>query len=266
MSYETLIVETEKRGLARIRLNRPEKHHAINAVMIREMTEALKGFKDEEHVRVLLLESTGPNFCSGGDLDWMRKQAGATRTDRIKEAQSLSELFGLICQMPKPVIVKVQGNAYGGGLGLIAAADIVVAVNGVKFALTETRLGLIPATIGPFVVRKLGGGAARSVFITGSVMDTARAERLGLVSIRAGEDEIDILTEKEVAFALKAAPKAMALAKKLNLEWSGEDIKNQSRVAIEALADCWESQEAKDGIKAFFEKQPAPWINDNNNI
>ena len=260
MSYETLIVKTESRGLARIRLNRPEKHHAINALMIREMTEVLQGFKNEDHIRVLLLESSGPNFCSGGDLDWMRKQAETARADRIREAQSLADLFGLICWMPKPVIAKVQGNAYGGGVGLMAVADIVVALEGAKFALTETRLGLIPATIGPFVIRKLGGGAARSVFITGSTMDTERACQLGLVSVRAKKDELDILTEKEIAFALKAAPQAMALAKKLNLEWSGEDIKDQSRVAIEALADCWESKEGKEGIKAFFEKKPAPWL------
>ena len=266
MSYETLIVETEKRGLARIRLNRPEKHHAINAAMIHEMTAVLQTFKNEDHVRVLLLESTGPNFCSGGDLNWMREQADAARADRIREAQSLANLFGLICQMPKPVIAKVQGNAYGGGVGLVAVADIVVAVDSAKFALTETRLGLIPATIGPFVIRKLGGGAARSVFITGSVMDTARAERLGLVSICAKEDEIDMLTEREIAFALKAAPKAMALAKRLNLEWSGKAMEDQSRIAIEALADCWESEEGKQGIKAFFEKKPAPWINSKSSI
>ena len=260
MSYETLIVEREERGLARIRLNRPEKHHAINEVMIREMTEALRAFKDEESVRVLLLESTGANFCSGGDLDWMRKQAGAARADRLREAKSLSDLFALICQLPKPVIAKVQGNAYGGGLGLMAAADIVVAVNGAKFALTETRLGLIPAAIAPFVIQKLGGGAARSVFITGSVMDTERALRLGLVSICAEEDEIGTLTEREIVFALKAAPKAMALAKKLNLAFSGETMEEQSHIAIEALADCWESEEGREGIKAFFEKKPAPWV------
>ena len=260
MTYKTLLIETDNRGVTTLTLNRPEKHHALNVTMINEMTEAFKSFKNNHDIRVIVLTSTGPHFCSGGDLGWMRDQVTADRTGKIREAKSLADLLNLIHQMPKPIIAKVQGNAYGGGVGLMAVADIVIAVDGAKFALTETRLGLIPATIGPFVIQKLGGGVARSIFITGSTMDTARAERLGLVSIRANKDELNTLTEKEIGFALNAAPKAMALAKKLNLKWSNDLLGDQIHIAIEALADCWETNETKEGIKAFFEKRPPPWV------
>ncbi len=261
MEYETLIVEINSCGVATLTLNRPEKHHALNATMIREMTAVFKIFKSDHDIRVIVLTSTGTNFCSGGDLGWMRDQATADRAGKIREAKNLADMLMMIHQMPKPVIAKVQGNAYGGGVGLMVVADIVIATEGAQFALTETRLGLIPATIGPFVIQKLGGGVARSILITGSIMDTARAERLGLVSIRAnGKEELNTLTEKEVGFALDAAPKAMARAKKLNLKWSSRFLEYQSRTAIEALADCWETNETKEGIKAFFEKRPAPWV------
>ena len=260
MTYETLIIQTDRRGVATLTLNRPKKHHALNSTMIEEMKKALTIFKDDHDIRVIVLASTGKSFCSGGDLAWMRDQATNDRSGKIREAKNLTNLLSLIYTMPKPVIAKVQGNAYGGGVGLMAVADIVIATNGAKFAFTETRLGLIPAIIGPFVIRKLGGGVARSVFITGSLMDTARAERLGLVSIKVSKDELDTATEKEIGFALNAAPKAMGLAKRLNLEWSGDLLNDQSRVAIESLADCWETDETRDGIKAFFENQPAPWV------
>lgn len=257
---ETLLKHIDERGVATITLNRPEKHHAFNRQMIDEMTSAMGELAGDESVRAVVLASSGSSFCGGGDLNWMRQQVESNRRGKIAEATALAEMLKSIYLLPKPVICRVQGNAFGGGLGLMAAADITIARAGAKFALTETRLGLIPATIAPIVLARIGSGAARSVFITGSVMTTERAKQLGLVSIMVEEDGLDEAVEGEVQSALASAPQAMARAKALAIKLTAPELNAQFDDAIKALAECWESEEAQRGIKAFLDKTPTPWV------
>ena len=263
MAYETITLEIDERGVAYLNLNRPDKHHALNARMISELHDAIENLANNTEVHLVILGSDGPHFCAGGDLRWMQEQMKADRATKMAEASKLSAMLTALDKMPKPVIGRVQGNAYGGGLGLICACDIAVGIEGASFALTESRLGLIPATIGPMVFRKLGWGHTRQIFMTGSKINHRRALQLGLLSLAVPADILDVTIEEEISHALKAGPKAMAAAKALLRGFSQQnDWQEQNDLAITALADCWETQETQEGISAFFNKCPAPWIKD----
>lgn len=262
MRYETIILEREESGLTRLTLNRPEKHHAFDATMISELHHAADQIAADEACHAVLIASDGPSFCAGGDLGWMKTQFEADRAGKMAEARKLAMMLKAFHDLDKPVICRVQGQAFGGGLGLMAVSDIVVASSDARFALTETKLGLIPATIGPFVIAKIGGAAARSVFITGSMMSTARAERLGLVSIAVDHEGLDDAVQKEVKTALTAAPGAMARAKEMLRMITSPTLDQEIDQAIIHLADCWESDETVAGITAFFNKEKAGWIKD----
>jgi methylglutaconyl-CoA hydratase len=258
--FNNIRLEQDKRGVATLTLNRPDKHHAFNAEMIAEMTEAAELLKSDEAVRVVVLAAEGPSFCAGGDLMWMKAQYDADRAGKITEATHLAMMLKAFHDLPKPVIARVQGQAFGGGLGLMAVADQVIAVDDTRFALTETKLGLIPATIGPFVIAKIGGAKARSVFITGSMMTAEQACHLGLVSHVVSRDGLDDALAREVNTALKAAPGAMARAKAMLRQITSPNLDAEIALAIDHLADCWESEETQEGIAAFFDKTPPPWL------
>ena len=260
MSYQTILLKYDGEGVATITLNRPEKHHAFNSTMISELHDAADTIAKGDDARVVVLQSSGPSFCAGGDLAWMKVQHDADRRGKIQEATKLAMMFKAFYDLPCPVICRVQGNAFGGGLGLMAVADIVVGIEGARFALMETKLGLIPATIGPFVIAKIGGAAARSVFITGSIMTTSRAQDLGLVSLSVAEHGLDDAVAREVKSALSAAPSAMARAKAMLRSFTTPDLDAQITTAITHLADCWESDEAAAGVAAFFNKENPPWV------
>ena len=267
MTYQTISLTQDERGIATILLNRPDKHHAMNRQMIDEMTQAFRHLADDKAARVIVLSSTGPTFCAGGDLGWMQEQMAADRAGKMAEARALSDMLTILNTLPKPVIARVQGPVYGGGIGLICACDIIIASNNSLFALTETRLGLIPATIGPFVISRLGDGAARRMFITGTRLDAAAAHHIGLVSQLVGDTEdsdsmaaLDNAVTAECDIALRAAPGAMARAKELALSLGTSPTKEMREASIIALAECWESTETQAGIAAFFAKTKAPWI------
>ena len=258
--FNNIRLEQDKRGVVTLTLNRPDKHHAFNAEMIAEMTEAAELLKSDEAVRVVVLAAEGSSFCAGGDLMWMKAQYDADRAGKITEATHLAMMLKAFHDLPKPVIARVQGQAFGGGLGLMAVADQVIAVDDARFALTETKLGLIPATIGPFVIAKIGGAKARSVFITGSMMTAEQACHLGLVSHVVSRDGLDDALAREVNTALKAAPGAMARAKAMLRQITSPNLDAEIALAIDHLADCWESEETQGGIAAFFDKTPPPWL------
>ncbi|MCI5076634.1 crotonase/enoyl-CoA hydratase family protein [Oricola sp.] len=259
MQYETIAVATDPRGIARVTLNRPDKHNAMNARMIAELTSAAEALRGDADVRVVVLAGEGRSFCAGGDLGWMREQAEKDRAGKMSEARALAGMLGAWNALPKPVIGRVQGAAYGGGIGLIAVCDIAVASEGAKFALTETRLGLIPATIGPFVVRKLGEAFARQVFFNGKPFGPDFALRSGLIAGTATDDMLDGAVEAEVAAFLQCAPGAVADAKALCLRLGGPDPLDQAEMTAGALADRWETAEAQAGIAAFFARETPPW-------
>lgn len=259
MSLKTISVVCDQRGVAYVTLKRADKHNAMNAEMISELNEAAMSLGNDEAIRAVVLSGEGKSFCAGGDLSWMRAQAEKDRAGKIQEAGTLAQMLGTWNSLPKPVIGRVHGAAYGGGIGLVAVCDVVVAETATKFALTETRLGLIPATIGPFVVRRMGEAFARQVFFNGKAFDAAFLMRAGLVARICLAEELDAAIEEEVHSFLDCAPGAVALAKALCRQLAGQDPMKDAEMTANALADCWETEETHEGITAFFAKKTPSW-------
>ncbi|WP_319518544.1 enoyl-CoA hydratase-related protein [uncultured Martelella sp.] len=251
-AFETISLSIDARQVATVMLARPDKHNAMNATMISELAEAASCLADNVDVRAVVLAAEGKTFCAGADLNWMRAQRDKDRAGKIAEALTLARMLKLWNDLPKPVIARVQGGAYGGGLGLIAVSDIVVAEESARFALTETRLGLIPATIGPFVVRKFGEAFARQVFFSARPFGADFMHRAGAVARVCEAGEINTAVEEELEACLRCAPGAVAAAKALCLSVSGMDPAAAMTFSAEALADRWETQEAQAGIATFF--------------
>lgn len=257
---ETLDLEVDARGVAWLRLNRPEKHNAMDAAMIAELTEAADRLGRDPAVRVVVLTGNGRSFCAGGDLGWMRAQMAADAATRAREAGTLAMMLGAFDTMPKPLIGRVQGQAFGGGVGLMCVCDVAIGVEGAKIGLTEVRLGLIPATIGPYVVARMGAARARRVFFSGRVFDATEAVALGLLAGVASEDALDAAIEAEIAPYLSAAPGAVAEGKQLVARLGGSACEADIPATIAALVERWESAEAQEGIEAFFDKRKPTWI------
>jgi methylglutaconyl-CoA hydratase len=258
--FETISITTDARGVATLELAHEDKHNALSAQMMVELTKAAALLGDDPEVRVVVITGRGASFCAGGDLKWMREQmAGGTETRRAA-AYKLSNMLRAINTIPKPVIARVQGIAFGGGVGIISVCDVAVCAEGAKFGLTETRLGLIPATIGPYVVGKLGAPMARRVFMSSRIFDAAEAERLGLVARVGAASDLDALVEAEVAPYLACAPGAVAAAKRHLLALAPAIDDAVIAMAAEVLVDRWEDNEAAEGIDAFFEKRKPSWV------
>ncbi|WP_238364559.1 crotonase/enoyl-CoA hydratase family protein [Mesobacterium pallidum] len=259
MTDQTIRMERDARGVVTVTLSRPEKHNAMNAAMIAEMTAAAEALAADDTLRAVVLAGAGPSFCAGGDLGWMRAQADADRAGKMREAMTLARMLGLWNALPHPVIGRVHGAAYGGGIGLVAVCDIVIAEESTRFALTETRLGLIPATIGPFVVARLGEAFARQVFFTARPFDTAFLQRAGLVARICPAEGLDAAIEEEIAAVLDCAPGAVSAAKALCRTLAGTDPVAAAGLTAAALADRWETREAQEGIAAFFARETPAW-------
>ena len=238
---ETIDIQTDDRGVATLTLARPEKHNALPAQMI---------------VRVVVLTGDGRSFCAGGDLGWMQEQMRADAATRGAEARKLAGMLGALDRMPKPLIGRVQGQAFGGGVGMMSVCDVAVGVDSARFGLTETRLGLIPATIGPYVVARMGAARARRVF------GAEEAVALGLLARAVPEADLDAAVEAEVAPYLNCAPGAVAAAKTLVARLEPRVDAATIDMTIEALVAAWESDEAREGVAAFFDKRKAAWMPD----
>ena len=256
-----LDLQVDARGVARLVLNRPDRHNALSAEMMDDLTEAAGRLGADPAVRVVVLTGTGPSFCAGGDLGWMRAQVAADAAARAREARRLADMLGALDALPKPVIGAVQGNAFGGGVGLIAVCDAAIGADGARLGLTETRLGLIPATIGPYLVARMGP-AARRIFFSPRLFCAGEAVALGLLARAVPGEQLDDAVEAEVAPYLRAAPGAVAEAKALVRALSdGVDAAQVAR-SVEALVARWDSDEAAEGIAAFFDKRPPRWAED----
>ena len=259
MSYETILIERDDRGVARLVLNRTEKHNAMSARMIVELREAAAELAADAAVRVVVLTGNGKSFCAGGDLAWMQAQMAADAATRGDEAGKLADMLGALNRLPKPLIGRVQGQAFGGGVGLISVCDVAIGVSDATFGFTETRLGLIPATIGPYVVARLGEAMARRVFMSARLFDADEAVRLGLLARAVAPDNLDAAVEAEVAPYLSCAPGAVASAKALALRLGGRIGAGDVDHSIAQLVERWESDEAKEGIAAFFARKKPRW-------
>ena len=259
MTYDTLTVTTDARGVARLALNRPGKHNALDAAMIDELTHAAQALGADPSVRVVVLAGEGASFCAGGDLGWMRAQIEADGPTRAAGARALAMMLNALTLCPKPLIGCVQGNAFGGGVGMMAVCDVAIAADTARFGLTETRLGLIPATIGPYVLARMGEAMARRVFMSARMFGAAEAVTLGLAARAVPPEDLEAAVEAEVAPYLACAPgavaEAKALARRLGPPIGGAEIE----ASIAALVTRWESPEAAEGIAAFFDKRKPGW-------
>jgi methylglutaconyl-CoA hydratase len=259
MMNETIRIERDARGVATLWLARPAKHNAMSAQMIAELHAAAEELGTDDAVRVVVLAAEGKSFCAGGDLGWMREQFAADPAVRSKEAAKLAHMLQALNTMPKPLIGRIHGNAFGGGVGLVSVCDVAIGADTLLMGLTETRLGLIPATIGPYVCARMGEAKARRVFMSGRRFDAAEAVELDLLARAVPIDALDEVVEAEVSPYLECAPGAVARSKAL-LRHMGPQI-NDELIAhtVAELARCWEGQEAPEGVGAFFEKRNPSW-------
>jgi methylglutaconyl-CoA hydratase len=257
---ETVDITVDGRGVAWLTLNRPDKHNAMNAEMIAALTQAAERLGRDPAVRVVVLTGAGASFSAGGDLAWMRAQMEADGETRAREALGLARMLGALDRLPKPLIGRVQGQAFGGGVGLISVCDVAIAVRQARFGLTEVRLGLIPATIGPYVVARMGAARARAVFFSGRIFPAAEAVSLGLVARVVEAEALDAVVEDEIAPYLSAAPGAVAAGKALLADLGGGVGEAEVARSVEALVARWESAESAEGIAAFFERRKAAWM------
>lgn len=259
MSFDTLEIEVDARGVATLSLNQPDRHNAMSAAMISELGKAAAELGQNEKVRIVVLTGRGKSFCAGGDLGWMRQQFEADRETRIAEAMKLATMLRDLNEMPKPLVGRINGQAFGGGIGMICICDIAIGIDTGKFALTETKLGLIPATISPYVIARLGEGRARQVFMSGKRLDGPGAVDLGLLAKSVPADELDAAVEVEIEPYLSTAPGAVARAKALARSLGPAINEEIMRDTAVRLADCWDSAETQEGIEAFFAKRKPGW-------
>ncbi len=255
----TIAIEKDERGVAILALTREDKHNAMSAEMIAELTAAAASLGADDSVRVVVLTGAGSSFCAGGDLGWMKAQMNVSREERMGGARALAQMLRALNEMPKPLIGRVQGHAFGGGVGLISVCDVAIAAEGAKFGLTETRLGLIPATISPYVIARMGEAMARRVFMSARIFEAAEAKVLGLVAKSVIPEHLDLAIEAEVKPYLKAAPSAVAAAKALARSLGPVIDDAVIERTVVALADTWETPAAKEGVSAFFEKRNPVW-------
>lgn len=257
--FETIHVNRDARGVVTLTLAREEKHNAMSAQMIAELHDAAETLGADAEVRVVVLAARGKTFCAGGDLGWMRDQFEAEPEARGREAAKLADMLQALNTLPKPLIGRVHGNAFGGGVGLLSVCDVAIGADHALMALTETRLGLIPATIGPYVVARMGEARARRVFMSGRRFDAAEAVQLGLLARAVPERDLDAAIEAEVTPYLDCAPGAVGQAKAL-VRALGPQVDDATiAMTIAALTTCWSGDEAREGIGAFFDRRRPAW-------
>ncbi|MEP6634493.1 MAG: enoyl-CoA hydratase-related protein [Luteimonas sp.] len=246
--------------VARLTLNRPELHNAFDADLIAALTSALDKLSRDQAVRVVVLGGAGASFSAGADLHWMRGMASASQSANREDALALAHLMRTLDTLPKPTLARVHGAAFGGGVGLVACCDIAIAVPEAKFGLTESKLGLLPAVISPYVIAAIGTRAARRYFANAEIFDAAQAHRLGLLHEVVSADDLDDAVERHIAMLLKAGPIAAASAKTLVARIaSGGDADAIDAANADLIAALRVSPEGQEGIGAFLDKRSPAW-------
>ena len=262
MNYQDIKLEVDDRKIAWLTLNRIDKHNAMGSTMMKELYQACEEISGDESIRGVVLTGAGEkSFCSGADLSWMKDNFEKDREQRIQESSMLADTLEALNSLNKLVIARVNGQAYAGGVGLIAVCDIAISVNSAKFSLTETRLGLTPANISPYLVDRLGVSNSRRILLNAHLFTAEEAVQLGLIHRMVSSGELDAAVESEIKSCLSCAPGAIAMTKEL-IRTVSQQTPAENRVYTEKmLADAWETDEAQAGISGFFNKQPPPWKN-----
>ena len=252
---------TQTGAVARITLTQPEVRNAFSDEVIAEITAAFTEVGARPDVRVVVLAAEGPAFCAGANLNWMRRMADYTRAENIDDAGKLAQMLRVIYECPKPTIARVQGDVYAGGMGLVAACDMAVSVDTAGYCLSEVKLGLIPATISPYVIRAMGARAAHRYFLTAERFDAAEALRTGFVHAVVAPDQLDAKVDELARAITVASPDAVRACKKLVQDVAERDINAQLiATTVEGIADIRASEQGREGVQSFLQKRKPGWL------
>jgi methylglutaconyl-CoA hydratase len=251
-------------GVATVTLNRPEVRNAFNDEVIAELTGTFVELSRRDEVRCVVLAASGTAFCAGADLNWMKRMAGYTRDQNLEDARALAQMLRVIYACPKPTIAKVQGDAYAGGTGLVAVCDIAVSADTAQYCLSEVKLGLIPATISPYVIRAMGARAAHRYFLTAERFNAAEALRIGFVHEVVKADQLDAKVAEIAQALVQAGPAAVKACKALVQDVAGHDISTLLiDRTVQGIADIRVSDEGREGIQSFLGKRKPSWLPEN---
>ncbi len=249
-------------GVLTLQLNRPDVHNAFGQQLIQEMTKALEDAGDNPQVRMVVVTGAGKSFSAGADMHWMSSMVTASAEENELDAQHLARMLRRLNYFPKPTIARINGAAFGGGVGLLACCDIIIAADSAQFALTEVRLGLVPAVISPFVVRRMGESQSRRFFLTGERFDARAAQQLGLVHLVVSSADLDAAMHAQIELLLEAGPTALKQAKRLVFNMAGHDNTRQRQIDegnARLIARLRVSAEGQEGLRAFLEKRMPLW-------
>lgn len=261
LSLLSTLTVTVSDHIATVTLSRPDKRNAFNDQVIEELDFAFAKLGQDDGVRAIVLAAKGKAFCAGADLSWMRAMADYSHEENLADAAKLAQMLKTIYECPKPTVAAIQGDVYAGGIGLIAACDVAIAVKTASFCLSEVRLGLIPATISPYVIRAMGARAAHRYFLTAEVFDTQEAWRIGLIHERVSEEGLDEAVARLCQHWRNASPNAIKQCKTLLHDVAGAPI-DEALIAktVTSIADIRASSEGKEGVQSFLQKRKPDWL------
>ncbi|GAB3645699.1 enoyl-CoA hydratase/isomerase family protein [Ramlibacter alkalitolerans] len=250
-----------ERGISTVTLHRPDVRNAFNDEVIAELTAVFLEIGKRDEVRCIVLAGNGPAFCAGADLNWMKRIAGYSREENTEDASGMARMLEVLWRCPKPTIARVHGDTYAGGVGLVAVCDMAVAVDTAWFCLSEVKLGLIPATISPYVIRAMGARAAHRYFLSAERFGAAEAHRIGFVHEVVKADALDAKVAEIAAALVQAGPEAVKACKKLLHDVAGHDITaGLVRRTVEGIADIRASDEGREGVQSFLAKRKPNWL------
>lgn len=261
-SYQTIVLKTDKSGVANVTMNRPDVHNAFNALMIEELTDCFKKLNDNKKIHVIVLQANGKSFSAGADINWMKGMAQATESENKTDSEKLATLMRTINFNAKATIAKIQGLALGGGVGLACCCDMVVAEDGAKFGLTEAKLGLVPAVISPYVIDAVGTRKARRYFQTAEIFNADKAKELGIVSEVLPEAEVESWVDSQLKLLGSTGPNAKEISKKLVMSVVGRTLPQQKKIdeyTTQVIAAVRVSAEGQKGLSAFLNKEKIDW-------
>ena len=258
----SVLTAIDARGIATVTLNRPEKHNAFDAEMIGALTETLKTLDRDRAARIVVITGAGTIFCAGADISSMRAVARASERENVQDAMRLGEMLATLNTLSKPTIARVNGNAFGGAVGLMSCCDIVIAIREARLALTEVRFGIVPSMISPYVVAAIGARQARRYMLSGESVSAETAQRFGLVHEATAPEKLDAVVNAVIESLLKGGPEALREAKELIREVRNTHAPDETarHATAQRLARLRASEEGQEGLSAFLEKRPARWI------
>ena len=258
---DKVITDIDDLGVAQVRLNNPDKHNAFDDQIIDELTEAFVAIADNSNVRVMVLGSEGKSFSAGADLEWMKRMASYSYEENLRDASALALMLKTLNEIPQPTIARVQGAAFGGAVGLVSCCDMAVAASAASFSLSEVKIGLVPATISPYVIAAIGQRAVRRYFVTAERFDAHRAMEIGLVNEVVDAEQLDQEIDRLIDALLANGPEAILAAKRLVFDIAGKPIDQQLiDSTCETIAAIRVSEQGQEGLQAFLEKRKPHWL------